>query len=63
MYNWILPAPGTYSPEKMILGKGPSYSLSGKPHPEKPNDIPGINTKLILILKWIFIICFIYDKI
>lgn len=34
-------APGTYSPEKVNLEKGPQYSISGKPPSDKPNDNPG----------------------
>jgi len=35
-------APGTYSPEKVNLEKGPQYSLTGKSRIEKCNDTPGI---------------------
>jgi len=35
-------APGTYSPEKVNLEKGPEYSLTGKNQIEKCNDTPGI---------------------
>lgn len=35
-------APGTYSPEKVNLDKGPQYSLIGKGTAPKPDDIPGI---------------------
>jgi len=45
-YNYrtyfYLAAPGTYSPEKMNLDKGPQYSLSGKGMSEKPVNTPGI---------------------
>jgi hypothetical protein len=34
-------APGTYSPEKINLNKGPQYSLSGKGSVEKPINTPG----------------------
>jgi len=34
-------APGTYSPEKVNLEKGPQYSLTGKSRIEKYNDTPG----------------------
>lgn len=34
-------APGTYSPEKVNLNKGPQYSLYGKGISEKPNNNPG----------------------
>ena len=34
-------APGMYCPEKVNFDKGPCYSLFGKPHPEKPDDLPG----------------------
>lgn len=37
----FLIAPGTYSPEKVNLDKGPQYSLTGKGVPEKLNDNPG----------------------
>lgn len=35
-------APGTYSPEKVNLDKGPQYSLTGKGTAPKPDDIPGM---------------------
>jgi len=35
-------APGTYSPEKVNLYKGPQYSLTGKGSIEKPANIPGV---------------------
>jgi len=44
-YNYhiyLFLAPGTYSPEKVNLDKGPQYSLSGKGSAEKPLDTPGI---------------------
>lgn len=44
-YNYhiyLFLAPGTYSPEKVNLDKGPQYSLSGKGSVEKPLDTPGI---------------------
>jgi len=34
-------APGTYSPEKINLNKGPQYSLTGKGPAEKFIDTPG----------------------
>jgi len=34
-------APGTYSPEKVNLDKGPQYSLVGKGVLKKLNDNPG----------------------
>lgn len=34
-------APGTYSPEKINLSKGPQYSLTGKGLDLKPSDVPG----------------------
>lgn len=34
-------APGTYSPEKINLEKGPQYSLTGKGRIEKCNGTPG----------------------
>lgn len=40
--NLISLAPGTYSPEKVNLNKGPEYSLYGKGLLEKPNDNPGM---------------------
>lgn len=40
--NEYYSAPGTYSPEKINLNKGPEYSLYGKGPSEKPNDVPGI---------------------
>jgi len=38
-----VPAPGTYSPEKVNLEKGPQYSLTGKGRVEKCNGTPGIH--------------------
>lgn len=38
----IFIAPGTYSPEKINLDKGPQYSLTGKGPAEKIDDTPGI---------------------
>lgn len=35
-------APGTYSPEKVNLDKGPQYSLTGKGPAERPADTPGV---------------------
>ena len=40
--NLLFSAPGTYSPEKVNLNKGPEYSLYGKGHTEKPNNFPGL---------------------
>lgn len=39
---FLLSAPGTYSPEKVNLNKGPQYSLSGKGPAEKLADTPGM---------------------
>jgi len=36
-----LAAPGTYSPEKVNMSKGPQYSLTGKGTNEKPTNMPG----------------------
>lgn len=49
VYSYILlwylyAAPGTYSPEKVNLDKGPQYSLAGKGVPEKLNNNPGEST-------------------
>lgn len=45
MYSWVIIksilAPGTYSPEKVNLNRGPEYSLYGKGKEEKRNDSPG----------------------
>lgn len=41
MFTFIS-APGTYSPEKVNLDKGPQYSLAGKGPVEKFIDTPGI---------------------
>lgn len=42
MYFFFILAPGTYSPEKVNLNKGPQYSLSGKGPTEKPINTPGM---------------------
>lgn len=38
----IFTAPGTYSPEKVNLDKGPQFSLSGKTSNDKPDNNPGL---------------------
>lgn len=38
---YIFIAPGTYSPEKVNLDKGPQYSITGKGRVEKPDNTPG----------------------
>jgi len=38
---YLYAAPGTYSPEKVNLDKGPQYSLTGKGSVSKTNDVPG----------------------
>lgn len=43
MLTFFYAAPGTYSPEKVNLDKGPQYSLTGRGTPEKLSDNPGEN--------------------
>lgn len=44
-------APGTYSPEKVNLEKGPQYSLTGKARVEKCNGTPGTTEIVVYILQ------------
>lgn len=54
MLNHII-APGTYSPEKLKLNKGPEYSLYGKGRESKVDNIPGKKNIYILYIynKWL----------
>lgn len=50
LFFFYLTAPGTYSPEKVNLDRGPQYSLAGRGSTPKPDDIPGMQIFKIYFL-------------